>query len=66
MKLTVLIDRHNSGLLFAYVVQEGQRGTNLIKGRQISNLDTAKLEVQKRLAEDTGQLVEITWEGVQE
>ena len=66
MKLTVLIERHDSGLLFAHVVQEGQRGTNLLKGRQVRELDTAKLHVQDQLAEDTGQLVEITWEGVSE
>jgi hypothetical protein len=66
MKLTVLIERRQSGPLSAYVVQEHQRGSNLLRGHQISDVNSAKLKAQNRIAQDTGQLVEITWEGVQE
>jgi hypothetical protein len=65
MKLTVLIERAESGLLKAWVIQKGQKGSQLLKG-QISKLDTAKLQVQRNLQADTGHWVEITWEGVQE
>jgi hypothetical protein len=64
MKLTVLIERNESGLLKAYVVQEGQRGANLIP--RCTKLDTAKCRATDRLIQDIGQFVEITWEGVQE
>ena len=66
MKLTVLIEREKSGLLKAYVIQEGQKGANLLKPGRCSDIQGAKLRIQQRLSEDTGQWVEITWEGVQE
>jgi hypothetical protein len=52
MKLTVLIERTESGLLKAYVVQEGQRGANLL--RRCTKLDTAKRQAQDRVQKDTG------------
>ena len=64
MKLTVLIEREPSGVLRAYVVQEGQRGANLL--RRCTKLDTAKRQAQDRVQKDTGHWVEITWQGVQE
>lgn len=63
-KLTVLIER-DLGLLQAWVIQEGQKGSNLLAHR-LKNLQAAKLEIQKVLNRDARQPVEIEWTGVKE
>jgi hypothetical protein len=62
--LTVLIER-DLGLLRAYVIQEGRKGSNLLP-RPLKNVQTAKLQIQKVLNRDARQPVRIQWTGVQE
>lgn len=63
--LTVLIEREFGGLLKAHVIQEGQKGSNLLRYR-IKDLNTAKLRIQDILNRDALQPVKIKWQGAQE
>lgn len=60
MKVNVIIVRGGKetayyGTLRAFVVQEGKRGENLLKGHQFSNVESAKRVIQAVLV---GQNIE--------
>jgi hypothetical protein len=49
MTLTVEIVRKLNGQLSAYVLQQGKRGSNLLSGQSISNVETARLRIHPAL-----------------
>jgi hypothetical protein len=50
------------GTLAAFVIQNGQQGTNLLSGQHVSNVSTAKQRLTPVLQARYGE-VEILWEG---
>jgi len=56
MKLTVLIHRQTGkepaeGTLKAYIVQDGKRGPNLLKGQRFTSVDSAIEHADKQILE---------------
>lgn len=52
MIVEVLIVERWNGVLEARVVQGGQTGANLLRGRSLTNVDAAQAEVKRILARD--------------
>ena len=61
-KVTVLLERTKDGSLSATVVQNGQRGSELLKMRHsVRREDTADAHVRDRLRKELGFEPEIEW-----
>ncbi len=63
MTIEVVILRLSSGLLWARIAQHGQLGRNLLSGRSITNVESAKTIAKARLYEKLGHAaeLEIVW-----
>lgn len=64
MRLTVEIVRHEDGTLRAYVVQGKFRGDNVLTGRMLTNVHSARIAVSAELQVKYGP-IEFEWIGEQ-
>ncbi len=62
MTVEVVINRNRNGILIARIRHHGQFGSNLLAGRQLTNVDTAKQKIKERLWRELRPVeVEIHW-----
>ncbi|MES2136624.1 MAG: hypothetical protein V4502_06140 [Pseudomonadota bacterium] len=63
MTIEIVIRREASGILRANVLQHGYLGANLLRGRSIHTLESAKMVARGKLLEKLGYSVsiEIVW-----
>lgn len=67
MRITVEIRRLSSGILEARPVESGIYGTNLLRGRSLTNLDHARQQVERMYALKSvkaGIAIFVEWRGI--